>query len=742
MKNNLFLTLVALVALFTACSKDGADQVNLNNEIISATLFHESVSRTALNDLQVVWSADDAISVFTSYGNEYPNNQGALISGAGTTSADFSLVLEGTEKVAALYPYQEDAAFDGSVVSLAMPAEYTYADNDISGAPMAAKILNNASNIAFKNAGAMLVVTLNNIPVGYNKVILTSAEEPIAGACEINFDANDTPVLTTTSSGAEQIVINFAAADEPTSKTFYFPLPVANYPELTISISNGTETQLLKSKALNAARNKRYQSVITLDTVTGDILSEVTGGEAATEKLEGGENTLVVNVVDNSNNSITIPDNTPSNPTSLLFSSISNDEGVVISGGQQASQQVNIQAPADASSNNVFEIILPYSTVSLGANGELATYQSVIAHTAENTLIVEENVTVENLVVKGGNVRVYGKIDAITRDQSNADEFTYVYVEDGATIPANLDDNFVVVRNGVAVVSTVDELTAAAANTNISTIKVIADIALGEKPIEITRDLTIDLNGCTLSGKCNADQDHLIMVQNSATLNVKDSSNGQDGKITFARGASNTGWTIDVCGTLNLYSGIVELTGDSWNIGYVVDVRPNAWGVAYTAPTTFNMYGGKVISSDGGVRVASSSSKEYINISANFNMEDGEIDAGWDGIFIQQSSEKYDILNVTITGGNIKSDLYPVRLYDPVGTSVIGGGKVATTLTISGGSFGKSTSDATSLIPGMLYYGGGIGYTSATLPYTKISVSDCTCGGKNENFTFDSTNLE
>ena len=487
--------------------------------------------------------------------------------------------------------------------------------------------------------------------------------------------------------------------------------------------------------------NATEESVVIVERVIGDILSEVTGGEAATEKLEGGENTLVVNVVDNSNNSITLPDNTPSNPTNLLFSSISNDDGVVINGGQQASQQVNIQAPADASSNNVFEIILPYSTVSLGANGELATYQSVIAHTAENTLIVEENVTVENLVVKGGNVRVYGKIDAITRDQSNADEFTYVYVEDGATIPANLDDAIIVVRNGVAEVSTADEFVATVANANISDIKVIADIALDEDPIEITRNLTIDLNGCTLSGVCNADQDHLIMVQNSATLNVKDNSNGQDGKITFARGASNTGWTIDVCGTLNLYSGTLELTG-SWRIGYVVDVRPNAWGSAYTAPTTFNMYGGKVISSDAAVRVASSSSSNFTNISANFNMYDGEIDADWDGIFIQQSDTIYDILNVLVSGGTINADLYPVRLYGPIGTSVIGGGKVATTLTISGGIFGKSTDTATSLIPGMLYYGGGIGDNTTSLPYTKISISGCTCGGEDVNVTFDSTHLE
>ena len=166
------------------------------------------------------------------------------------------------------------------------------------------------------------------------------------------------------------------------------------------------------------------------------------------------------------------------------------------------------------------------------------------------------------------------------------------------------------------------------------------------------------------------------------------------------------------------------------------DVRPNAWGTAYTAPSTFNMYGGKVVSADGGLRVASSSSDTYTNISANFNMTGGEIEAGWDGIFIQQSNAIYDILNVTITDGTINAVKYPVRLYGPVGTSVVGDKEVATTLTISGGSFGKVTTDATSLIEGMLYYGGGIGNNTTSLPFTKINISGCTCGGENVNFTF------
>ena len=200
----------------------------------------------------------------------------------------------------------------------------------------------------------------------------------------------------------------------------------------------------------------------------------------------------------------------------------------------------------------------------------------------------------------------------------------------------------------------------------------IRDVAL-EDALVINGDVTIDLNGCVISGICKTSQDYLIYVENGATLTVLDSSEEQTGKITFAQGSSNVGWTVDVKGTFNLYSGTVELTGSSWSIGYAVDVRPNAWGTAYTKPTTFNMYGGKVISSDGAIRVASSSSSTYSNVSASFNMYGGEIAAAWDGIFVQQSDAVYDVLSVNIVSGKIVSALAPIRVYGPVATSVVGG---------------------------------------------------------------------
>ena len=240
--------------------------------------------------------------------------------------------------------------------------------------------------------------------------------------------------------------------------------------------------------------------------------------------------------------------------------------------------------------------------------------------------------------------------------------------------------------------------------------------------------VNLDLNGYALRGNCKASQGYLIMVNNGATLNVSDGSSAKTGRITYAKGTSDTGWAIDLEGKLNLYSGTIELTGQNWNIGYAVDVRPNAWGTNYTEGTVFHMYGGKVISSDGAIRVASSSSDAYGNIVASFIMDGGEIEAEWDGIFIQQSNAAYDTLNVTINGGKITSAaLAPIRFYAPVATSVNAGTEKPMTLTISGGELSvNGTPDAsrTWYVYGKIVIAGGISetdlekYTKITLPAT------------------------
>lgn len=230
-------------------------------------------------------------------------------------------------------------------------------------------------------------------------------------------------------------------------------------------------------------------------------------------------------------------------------------------------------------------------------------------------------------------------------------------------------------NSDVSVVSTADELKTAMAKNG--TVILVNDIDLAE-PVTVPAGVTVtlDLNGHTISGICDDGSDSLILVKNTATLNVKDSTTAKNGKITFAQGASDVGWTIGLEGNLNLYSGTIELTGSAWSIGYAVDIRPNAWGTAYTEGTVFHMYGGKIVSSDAAVRVASSSSESYKDVSASFIMDAGEIVAEWDGVFVQQSNTAYDTLNLTVNGGTITSKLAPVRIYGPYASSVVAGDDV------------------------------------------------------------------
>lgn len=218
------------------------------------------------------------------------------------------------------------------------------------------------------------------------------------------------------------------------------------------------------------------------------------------------------------------------------------------------------------------------------------------------------------------------------------------------------------------------------------------------------KNITLDLNGKTISGVCNAGQASLVYIENNAGLTVKDGVG--NGKLTYATGDSNVGWTIDVKGALTLESGTIELTG-SWSIGYAVDVRPNAWGTPYTNPTIFTMNGGQILSSDGAVRVASSSSSTYSNVSASFVMNDGYIDAAWDGVFIQQSDAIYDELSFTMNGGTVESVLYPVRVYGPKAEGYVND-KDCMDIAFNGGEVSYTGSAPQNwIIEGVLVAGGG-----------------------------------
>ena len=122
------------------------------------------------------------------------------------------------------------------------------------------------------------------------------------------------------------------------------------------------------------------------------------------------------------------------------------------------------------------------------------------------------------------------------------------------------------------------------------------------------------------------------------------------------------------------------------------------------------MNGGNIVSSDAAVRVASSSSDNYKDVSASFTMNGGEIDAAWDGVFVQQSNAAWDKLSFTMNGGTIESDLNPVRLYGPAPSSYVNGAECVD-IKLNGGTLEYTGTEAREwLVDGILRIGGGANF--------------------------------
>lgn len=566
MKARHLFTIALGALMLTACHKEDVEISSSAPSIISATM--ESSTRTTINeDREVLWSTGDVLALIYS---PSANVDYTLADGAGTTSGTFATTATAPsgDVVAALYPSSIFSGYANDKIVVTMPDTYTYAENNIAGAPMAALVDDVEDNIAFKNAGALLAATVNNIPAGYNKVILESAAQ-LTGEFNILFDSNNIPALTSTTTPTEdKITIEFTAA-AGANKTFYFPLPVQDFQSLKLSITDGTTPIVLKSAALNAERNGCYRFTYTYAT-------QAASADEATTALASGSSVVEVDLTNESTPtpSITIPESN-NEQTSLSFTAIPVGATVEIaatSATAEVSKEVSIVTSANNDENN-FVINLPKSTVTLNADADASTptvYDVVTAKTAANTLIVADNVTINTLYVEGGNVRVSagGKISSIARTQTNSDAKTYIIVEEGAQIPAELGENIVKISTDEWEAMREAEAALIEAIAAGGEVKLTSNIELTQSvTINNGETVTLDLNGYTINQKllCSASYN---MFTNKGTFIIKDSSSEKSGKISFEElgESGGTAWgsyTIYNYGTLEVFGGTIEHLGST-----------------------------------------------------------------------------------------------------------------------------------------------------------------------------------
>ena len=649
----------AALTAFSCSQEEFENSGRKGNITVNATFEGAGTdTRTTVNDeYKILWQDTDALGLFCSNAeSNYSNTKLEYASGAGQTSATFNgSKPSGETAVFSIYPYQQNMSVSGNTLTMTLPATLTNYNGSSNG-PMYAKVTNpdNLSALSFKHMAAMIKLTVNKIPAEATtfKII---ASNNIAGTCTVDLTAAD-PILAVTSDESKEITASFTASADIKSRNFYIPLPTGTYSSITAQLTNGSD-KVYFTKTLNDKILGRRDILVVppLDCV----VVEATTPSALSTALADSKNlpqeaptaatvtdiavSSSFNTTSGSNDGIAIPvlqnsdinlafNTAPTTSTAAPLTLTDKTNTSVSAPAATATNSVSLAVPetnAEQEAPSV-AITMPSTTVTLAAVGNKATYNEVTATTAQQTLIINAGVTVKKLTVKGGNLKIYGKVEQLVHDAGD----TTIYIIKGteASLPATIDSKFVV-QSDVAV------LKAAFANGEDFKLSADADITGQSVSVPAGKSVVLDLNGYTLTADNSATGKIIVLGK----MTLKDSSTEKKGKIVASQdytAASYNGSLIEIAGE------DASMTMESGNIS-AVRKTPNSngqYGVGVTDGGDFTMTGGKIEA--GWFAVAGNGN--YKTQNSIINITDGELISTADyAVYLPQSG------TTTISGGKV-----------------------------------------------------------------------------------------
>ena len=649
----------AALTAFSCSQEEFENSGRKGNITVNATFEGAGTdTRTTVNDkYKILWQDTDALGLFCSNAeSNYSNTKLEYASGAGQTSATFNgSKPSGETAVFSIYPYQQNMSVSGNTLTMTLPATLTNYNGSSNG-PMYAKVTNpdNLSALSFKHMAAMIKLTVNKIPAEATtfKII---ASNNIAGICTVDLTAAD-PILAVTSDESKEITASFTASADIKSRNFYIPLPTGTYSSITAQLTNGSD-KVYFTKTLNDKILGRRDILVVppLDCV----VVEATTPSALSTALADSKNLpqeaptaatvtdIAVsgsfNTTSGSNDGIAIPvlqnsdinlafNTAPTTSTSAPLKRTDKTNTSVSTPAATATNSVSLAVPETTAEQEApsVAITMPSTTVTLAAVGNKATYNEVTATTAQQTLIINAGVTVKKLTVKGGNLKIYGKVEQLVHDAGD----TTIYIIKGteASLPATIDSKFVV-QSDVAVLKT------AFANGEDFKLSADADITGQSVSVPAGKSVVLDLNGYTLTADNSATGKIIVLGK----MTLKDSSTEKKGKIVASQdytAASYNGSLIEIAGE------DASMTMESGNISAVRETPDSngQYGVGVTDGGDFTMTGGKIEA--GWFAVAGNGN--YKTQNSIINITDGELISTADyAVYLPQSG------TTTISGGKV-----------------------------------------------------------------------------------------
>ena len=654
MKIKAFIGTTMAAVMIAGCS----NEFELTNETLQEGVLkvtvedNNPVSRVGFDsEGNFYWSNTDYIGVTTS-SNNTSFTKLTLQQGGGTASATFSGTISGTIDGYAIYPYSDNHSISGTQLTFNFPDSYTYTkvdedfftttqgDGNSFNPAMVGKITNNS--VTLKHLGGVFCIKVSSMPVESGKLTLT-ADKKINGGFTYNLSddtfAETTTQSSTTSADEKTVAINFSGATTNSPGVFYIPVPEGTYSNIRIKMYNGSgDTDEKINVAAGTYTIKRKDlKVINLTTGSIDATTPTTVENASdvSTSLESNDAVSVSGEITGTS-TINIPTLTEENTTkSLILENIASGADLTISesssgsGNNNSVENFTLSIPNNDATDFTplnLNINLPNTTVALAANAGTATFNEVTASTADNTLIIEEGVTVKKLIVKKGNVRVNkgATLTEIAKGDGNTSTVT-IYKEEGAVLP-NSTEGFEVVN------ATIADIEAAASSTEENNSYILqSDITLNRPLVVTAKNFTLDLNGHAL--KANAaglekvlnTSDAVILVRRGATLTINDiSGNGSidANNVASVYGAvkltdTNDGTTGDVAKLIvnngqlkGYYYGIVgngtrHNTEIIVNDGKIMNTYEEGSGIYHPQEGKLTVTGGEIVGTDTGIELRS-----------------------------------------------------------------------------------------------------------------------------------------
>lgn len=254
MKRIVYLNILSVAALFLAsCAKELPESSSRKGGVeFVATLETSGNLKTSLDGLSVNWSSTDAIAVFTPDGTKSCFTIDPASIDTQKHSARFTGDIKSSDVYYAVYPYSDEASFDGVSFTLTAPAVQEAVSGGFGQQSNIAVAVASEGGFAFKNVCTLLKMTVKTSNA--SKIVFEADGVSLSGTFKV--DPDGTGLVVTSGSPSVSAVGN---EGNLATGVYYVPVPysASAIGNLTMTLKSSDDMELFTKTVASSAALRR-----------------------------------------------------------------------------------------------------------------------------------------------------------------------------------------------------------------------------------------------------------------------------------------------------------------------------------------------------------------------------------------------------------------------------------------------------------------------------------------------------